>query len=349
MTFFENKWPALLLWPLSLLYSLVMIIRNLGYDAGVLPSFKVDCPVISVGNIVVGGTGKTPTVITLAQWFTAKQIRICIISRGYGRKSTGNVVVADGQKILAHVNESGDEALLLAKALPGVPVIVNKDRVQAARHALTHFQPHLILLDDGYQHRRLRRDVDIVAINSTKLFGNGFVLPAGPLREPLFNLKRADIVWINSNNEDDPQPELPRIVRNKPVVHALYMPTTLGNALGKLDLNVLRHNPVIAFSGLGNPVGFKNTLTSLGAEIKHFITFQDHHFYTDNDIQKLTTLSSNNNTRFVTTEKDWVKLPEEITHNPNWFYLAMHIKPVNPYDLDVIAGKINCLKIEQST
>lgn len=350
ITFLENKWPAVLLWPLSLLYSLVMVIRNLGYDAGLLRSYKVDCPVISVGNITVGGTGKTPTVITLAQWFTAKKVKVCIISRGYGRNSTGNVVVADSEKILVNVHESGDEAQLIAKSLPGVPVIVNEDRVQAARYAITHFQPHLIILDDGLQHRRLRRDLDIVTINSAKRFGNGFVLPVGPLREPRFNLKRADIIWINSNHENDPLPSLPRVIKNKPLIHALYTPVALENGLTRMETTALENTTIVAFSALGNPDSFKKTLESLGTYIKIMVTFKDHHFYLDKDIQWLLKMSHLEDIKFlITTEKDWVKLPVEITKIPNWFCLAMQIKPRRPQDMEFIAGKINCLKIEQST
>ena len=123
MTFFENKWPAIILWPLSLLYGAVTEIRNFLYDTGILPSVKINCPVISVGNLTVGGTGKTPTVITIARWLTGKNLRVAVVSRGYARESKGCVIVSDGKDIFASVKEAGDEPVLISQKLPGVPVL----------------------------------------------------------------------------------------------------------------------------------------------------------------------------------------------------------------------------------
>jgi len=326
-------------------------IRNLFYEIGIFPSFKIDCPVISVGNLTVGGTGKTPTVISIVKWFTENNIKVCVISRGYARESRGCVVVSDGIGTISPVKKAGDEAVLIARKLPGVPVIVDKNRVRAAKIALQKFSPDVIILDDGFQHRRIQRDLDIVTINREKLFGNNFLLPAGPLREPLFNLNRADIIWINGNNDNETLPKLPIQIKSKPVITATYTPLKLIDVNGDVSEPDLKSVPVTAFSGLGNPDSFKQTLESLGAVIELFIKFKDHHFYTEKDISLIENTFKNGSSKHIlTTEKDWIKLPLPQTYAKYWKYLSIEINPINSNDLQKINKllSLKCLKIEQT-
>ncbi len=197
MAFFDTKWPAALLWPLSRLYGSAIGRRNRRYDTGQAAASRLPSPVISVGNLVVGGTGKTPTVVFLARWLQERGKKVCVISRGYRRKSKGLVLVADGERICSTAELSGDEPILLAQELPGAVVVVDADRVEAGRYAIQRFKPDLILLDDGFQHRRLHRDLDIVTFKGVQDLGNGWLLPAGPLREPAASLDRADLFWFN--------------------------------------------------------------------------------------------------------------------------------------------------------
>ena len=204
MGYFDTRWPALLMRPLAGLYGLAIGRRNHRYDSGAAEVFRLDRPVISIGNIVVGGTGKTPTVLYLVRWLQHQGQKVCVLSRGYRRRSRGMVVVSDGERIRAGVEEAGDEPMLLAQQLPGAIVVVDSDRVRAGRHALQHFRPDLFIIDDGFQHRRLHRDLDIVTFKEEGDLGNGWMLPAGPLREPLKALGRAGLLWFNGA---DPLPQ----------------------------------------------------------------------------------------------------------------------------------------------
>ncbi len=335
MRFFENKWPAVLLLPFSLLYGICMALRNFCYDTGILKGRRLRCPVISVGNITVGGTGKTPTVAFLAKYLLAKGKKVCIISRGYGRASHGTVIVSDDKRVLASVQEAGDEPFLLAKRLTGVPVITDQNRVRGGRMAESLFSPDVILLDDGFQHRRLHRDLDIVTFKSYKPFGNGFVLPAGPLREFACHLRRADCFWTNGTISDciDLTTLTGRQPKSSICAHyALQNISDARNSRLPADLTGTR---VIAFCGLANPSGFRNSLEQAGAMIEQFRTFPDHHFYSMRDIETIKKLYKQSKADCIlTTEKDWVKLPKEISFEPHWKYLAIEILPDNLEQLE---------------
>jgi tetraacyldisaccharide 4'-kinase len=327
MRFFENKWPAILIWPLSLLYGLIMLLRNLCYDWGILKIHRLSCPVISVGNITVGGTGKTPTVAFLAKHLQSKGKRVCIISRGYGRSSHGTVVVSDKEKMLASVDEAGDEPFLLARRLKGVPVVVDEDRVRGGKLATSLFHPDVILLDDGFQHRRLHRDLDIVTFKSTNLLGNGFVLPAGPLREFIFHLKRARLFWINSVTG---RAKIDHALSSfsQTCVRARYVAQRLSDISGaaiSLRISGLR---VIGFCALANPASFRKSIEQTGATLVGFFSFPDHYFYTLRDVEKLESAFKKCNAhRIITTEKDWVKLPPHYAYGSFWQYLTVEILP----------------------
>jgi len=340
MPFFENKWPAILLLPFSLLYGITMAARNFCYDHGFLKSHRLRCPVISVGNITVGGTGKTPTVAFLAKYLLGKGKKVCILSRGYGRTSHGPVVVSDGNQMLASVQEAGDEPYLLAKKLPDVPVIADRNRVQAGQMAVSLFNPDVIFLDDGFQHRRLHRDLDIVTFKSSKPLGNGLVLPAGPLREFVHNLKRADCLWING--KDSYVADIAkRIGQGQQLITARYSATGIIDAHGgQLPVNLFGTR-VVAFCGLANPSAFKNSLEEAGAVVEQFLTFPDHHFYSIRDVERIKhTYEESRAEIILTTEKDWVKLPKEVYYDARWKFLAIEIITNDLERLDAVLDKL---------
>lgn len=324
MPWFNKKWPALLLWPLSLLYGAILSLRNFFYDVGIFKSYSVDSYVISVGNISIGGTGKTPTVIYLANRFISYGKRVAIISRGYGRSSTGSVIVSDGKNILCSVKESGDEPYLISLSCPKAVVIVNSDRVQAARLAVNNFHPDVILLDDAFQHRRIRRDFDLVTMRQTLPLGNGFCLPAGPLREPRRHLNRAHAVLANGE-KDHLSEKFGPFVASAHV--AQYKPIDFINKNGKILPLQLDKTKVFAFCGLANPNSFRTTLKNLSVNLVGFSAYKDHYRYQKDDIrqiaEKLTMADI-----IVTTEKDWVKLPLDLL-DEHWYRLRIEIEPIN--------------------
>ena len=319
MRWFEKKWPALLFFPLSLLYGGVTALRNVCYDIGVFKRLRVDCPVISVGNITVGGTGKTPTVQMLVHVLLNRGKRPVIISRGYGRKSKGTVIVSDGRKVIASAAEAGDEPLMLAQNCRGAAVIVDADRVRAAKLAIERFQPDAIVLDDGFQHRRLARDLDIVVVRGKQPFGNGFCLPAGPLREPLTSLARADLLLV-TGAEKEPLP----INASLPTVKARYEMIDCISASGKaIAGRDLAGKRAVAFCGLGNPNNFYQMMQSAGVNLCRLLTFNDHHSYAERDLDMINKTAQDNQAELIlTTEKDWVKL-ESARLDERWMRVRM--------------------------
>ena len=260
-------------------------------------------PVVSVGNITLGGTGKTPMVGWLTRWFMDRGLRVGIVSRGYG--------AVTGQK--------NDEALELERALPGVPHELNPDRVAGARAAIERHGCQLIVLDDGFQHRRLARDLDLVLLDATEPFGYDHVFPRGTLREPLAGLRRADVVCLSRADLVDA--EAGEAIRQRVAAlapealwcEAAHAPTALHSASGVWQpLSVLAGRRVAAFCGIGNPAAFRRALTSLNAEIVSWREFADHHAYSASDQAALGRAAAENRTELViTTRKDLVKLPIE--------------------------------------
>ena len=284
MTLFERKWPALLLWPLSNIYRFFVAIRNLFYDIGLFKSYAVDAFVISVGNITVGGTGKTPTVQYLANTFISLNKKVAIISRGYGRQSRGTVLVSDGQRIVVSVADAGDEPFLLAQSCRGAVVFVDSNRVRAAEFAVDRFKPDVIVLDDAFQHRRIERDFDLLTFRAGNPVGNGFCLPAGPLREPVRNISRAHALLFNGSGG----PEKSKFAGKMPhIFFAEYRPRALLSQYSESELAILREKRVYAFCGLANPVGFKDTLEKLNVNLLGFTAFKDHHSFNTKDVLKI--------------------------------------------------------------
>ncbi|MCG9126765.1 tetraacyldisaccharide 4'-kinase [Candidatus Poribacteria bacterium] len=322
----------ILLTPLKWLYVTIIYIRNLCYDLGISKQTQLPCTVISIGNIVVGGTGKTPATATIANLLHKKGYKVVILLRGYGRSSSEKIsIVSDGEKCLCSRIESGDEAYLLAHQLNGIPIIVGKNRFDTGKIAYDHFNCDIILLDDGYQHRKLTRDIDILTIDATQPFGTGTLLPIGTLREPISSLKRASIILLTRTDSphkpiEDLKNEIKRYIPNSSILDSIHHPTSLyelGNHNWKNDesqtipLKELEDKRILAVCGIGNPDAFKSTIQSLNPESIQLIPFPDHHIYSDSDIEKIVQKSKQVNAQWVvTTQKDEDKLATLSQHIP---------------------------------
>ena len=317
---------------LSLPYRGAVAARNGLYDRGLLRQERLPCPVVSVGNLTVGGTGKTPTVILLAAMLRERGRRPAVLSRGYGGSTRAPVtIVSDGQRILAGWRESGDEPVLLARALPGVPVLTGPRRILTGRVAVERFGADVLILDDAFQHRALFRDLDIVMLDAARPFGNGSLLPRGPLREPQGALSRAHLLIRTGGTQRADFPVLPL-----PAFRGVHQPRELVEAAtGRtLPLTELKGARVCAFAGIGSPEAFRQSLTTLGAEVVAFQAFPDHHPYTAADLEALRSRAGKCGAgRIVTTEKDGVRLGDFPAFLADILLLriGMHITPAEPF------------------
>lgn len=314
----------------SWIYEKIIAARNLLYDRGVFDSFDLGARTISIGNITTGGTGKTPITGHVAEILAERGEPVCILTRGYGRQDPKKrVLVSDREKILAGPGEAGDEPFELAQSLLGKAlVIADADRVSAAKWARRKFGVTAFVLDDGFQHRKAKRDLDIVCIDATDPFGGGKMLPAGRLREPAANLRRADIVIITRahliSTTSKLRSDISEMNANAMIFEATNEIVSVElieefhertrRAIGKkMSLtNVPQHlkdQSAFAFCGIGNPDSFIEQLRRENFSISASHKFRDHHIYTQHDVNKVTRQALANNSRIlVTTVKDAVKL-----------------------------------------
>jgi tetraacyldisaccharide 4'-kinase len=297
---------SLLLPPLSALYGAVTRTRLSLYERGTFHTTKLDRPVISVGNMTVGGTGKTPLVEWIAKAIAAERKRVCILTRGYGRENPQRqVVVSDGRALLATAAEAGDEPYLLATKLIGsAAVISNIDRLSAGRYAIQQLNIDCFVLDDGFQHLRLARDLNIVTIDATNPWGGGQLLPHGRLREPLSGLSRADCVVLTRCDQTDNTAALTTQIRD--LIHDRPIFTSLMRSVKNLLTTAA---PVAAFCAVGNPQSFFTQLKTAGYNVVLEKTFTDHHSYTQHNADDLLHAATRAGaTSLITTAKDAVKL-----------------------------------------
>jgi tetraacyldisaccharide 4'-kinase len=326
--------PALLRF-LSLPYGAAVALRNHLYDRGFLLQAKLPCPVISVGNLTVGGTGKTPTVVLLASFLKEHGCRPAVLSRGYGGRAKAAVnVVSDGNRLLLGWREAGDEPVLIAEALPEIPVLTGAKRFLTGKVAVERFGADILILDDAFQHRSIFRNLDIVLIDAAHPFGNGYLLPRGPLREPPADLRRADILLRTGEDAGDAAPlrEAPFL----PAFRGIHRPRELVEAgTGRVSPPAtLRGQKICAFAGIGSPDNFRRGLTALGAEVVSFRTFPDHHPYTPSDIEALRRIAKKSDASLiVTTEKDGVRLSDfpDFRAMISLLRIGMEIKPAGPF------------------
>jgi tetraacyldisaccharide 4'-kinase len=298
----RGLWPSLLRGGLRLAcmpYDVGSRLRNGLYDWGWKQSRKVAAPVVSVGNLTLGGTGKTPCVEYVAGFYRQRDLRVAIVSRGYGSQSGCN-----------------DEALVLEENLPDVPHLQGPDRAGLAQAALEELESEVLVLDDGFQHRRLARDLDIVLIDATDPWSQGYLFPRGLLRESPRGLGRAHAVLltrcdqVSTSDREDLRKVIKALAPQASFAMTRHRAVELVNGDKSTPLSMLDERPVAAFCGIGNPEAFRRTLTDLGVAVKTFRTYADHHAYTRKDVDELRAWARQQATDcvVVTTQKDLVKL-----------------------------------------
>ena len=310
--------PSRLLLPFSWLYGAAVALRNLVFDIGLARVEKCQVPVISVGNISAGGTGKTPFVVELVSFLQKLGRKPAVLSRGYGRRSKGFQVVSNGIQRCAEAITAGDEPALFAEKLNGVPVVVDEKRVRGARKAVELFSPDVIVLDDGFQHRSLFRDCDIVLMTAEELTMPAALLPAGYRREPLRALKRAHLIVVSKCTDLEEFRKASADLQSRFHLPVIGLRTSMEKirefgTRKEFDREALRGKKVVAFSGIADASSFDSTLDGLGANVLAHHRFRDHHWYTSDDLRKIGESFQAGGAEFLaTTEKDMVRLGDGV-------------------------------------
>ncbi|NTU68051.1 MAG: tetraacyldisaccharide 4'-kinase [Chlorobiaceae bacterium] len=302
--------------PAGLAYGLVMTGRNALYDLGILKPWRAPLPVVSVGNITTGGTGKTPLVDWIVKFYQEHGRRAAIVSRGYGRRTKGARLVSDGSRILLGSRDAGDEVAMLAARNPSTIVVVAEHRREGVELLMREFagrMPDVIVLDDAFQHRAIARDLDIVVINAQEPFGGGRVLPAGRLREPLRGLARAGIFILNKVTDKRRAAGIVKELKplGKPVVRSRIRSgglVEIGQHREIVDGGRVR---ALAFAGIGSPQGFLQSLAEADVDVVASRFFRDHQPFTPDAARAIIADSQRLGLVPVTTEKDWFRIRDE--------------------------------------
>jgi tetraacyldisaccharide 4'-kinase len=322
----------------SAIYGLGVRLRLGAYATDIFRGETLPGFVVSVGNLTAGGTGKTPAVVMLAQWAIGQGSRVAVLSRGYGSQGHQDILeVSDGQGRYADVRMAGDEPALIARAVPESPVIISRNRHRAGIYAYKKFGSDFFILDDGFQHLQLKRDLDLVLMDATDPFGNGHLLPWGPLREPVNQLSRADAFILTRFSKakgkqgrgqgsegkerhdgtpgTDPAQDVMALLKGRfhsiPVFCADHEPDRLVFPLSAAvhDPTFLREKRVVGFAGIAHTGQFEEMLTRLGAEVVQFRVFRDHCPYRGQDMNDLIRTKEKSGAHFLlTTEKDWMRI-----------------------------------------
>ncbi|MDP8237703.1 MAG: tetraacyldisaccharide 4'-kinase [Candidatus Hatepunaea meridiana] len=329
------------LWPISILYQAVVALRNRLYNIGVFKTYSVNAPVISVGNLSVGGTGKTPFVIHLTERIkrlrSPKKVKIGVISRGYKGRASETLVVSDGKRQFFDYLFAGDEPVLICKSAPGVAVVVDKKRVRGSEYAVKNLRVKLILLDDGFQHRRLHRNLDIVLLDAGNPLGNRRVLPAGYLREPASALKRADLIVLSKAKGNDEElaeraHKLQELLE-KPVIVTKLVPK-YWRRFDETELlapEEIAGKKVTAFAGIAKPDSFFKTIEDLGADLVKCLPMSDHCPYNKRHLNYISAHFVRSHSEWlVTTAKDALKLPPILRFLPAYYLES---------SMEVVAGE----------
>ena len=364
---------------LSWLYSLGIAAFLWPYRVGIRKRKRVKTPVVSVGNLVLGGTGKTPVVRWLCESLVSEGLKPCVVSYGYGGSACKSPsVVSDGETIYLGAEEAGDEPAMLARFLPGVPVVVGKRRFEAARLAEIQLSPDVIILDDGFQHWQLHRDLDIVVIDARRPFGNGFTIPAGPLREPVSALRRADMIVLSHSGEVSDEDlrslrnkvqslapnagihlardgrsairALARGERRSPLGdqlqianYKLQIETESSDSYSNLQSamsNVQSSSNFCAVSSIGTPWSFEKSALAAGFRLACVVRYPDHHAYSVADIEHISDVArANAASGIVTTEKDAVRWPNSRQELPV-FVLDTQVEIENGDDLIAVIWRL---------
>ena len=327
----------------SCIFGAVVAIRYFLYDAGIMRRYPLGIQVISIGNVTAGGTGKTPVTEIFARTLAAEGRKVAILSRGYRRKEapwwqrvfmqvvTPPLVVSDGKHVLLDSAVGGDEPYMLASNLPGVAVVVDRNRVKAGRYAIKRLGCDTLILDDGFQYQKLKHSVEVVLVDSTNPFGNGHMLPRGVLREPARNLKRADIIFLTKCRGDVSavKEEIRRYNGTAEIVECNHTPKSLKDVWSREEypLSWLEGKTVCTLSGIASPKGFENSLRRLGAKVVWCERYADHHRYDPSEIlYALNRTADMGSDALVTTEKDAVRFPRFETVPVKCLYLRIAIE-----------------------
>lgn len=325
----ENTLTAIL-YVFSKIYALLVDIKLWGYRQGIFSRKKLDCFVISLGNVTVGGTGKTPTAQRLASDIRDMGYKVVILNRGYRAKWHGKVgIVSDGQRLHMTAADAGDEAFMLAKHLPKVPVLIGADRSVTGQYAIENFGAEVAILDDGFQHWQLERDMDILLVDAVNVFGNGYMLPRGTLREPISHISRADVCLLTKvdqaadGSREYIRDTVHRYNDGAQIVESIHEPRRfipladwyVDIAGEGVDVNQMRGRKIMAVSAIGNPASFEQTLSDLGVIIIESLRYPDHHDYSMLEMSDILRQAENMGAEaIVITEKDAVKIPMEVVH-----------------------------------
>lgn len=339
---------------LSCVFAAVVGIRYLLYRIGLLPRFPLGVQVISIGNVTAGGTGKTPVTEIFARTLASEGRKVAILSRGYRRKEapfwqrmftqvvTPPLVVSDGRHVLLDAATGGDEPYMLASNLPGVAVVVDRNRVKAGRYAIKRLGCDTLILDDGFQYQKLKHSIEVVLVDSTNPFGNGNMLPRGILREPARNLKRADIIFLTKCRGDVSavKEEVRKYNTTAEIVECNHTPRVLKDVWSREEypLEWLQGKTTCTLSGIASPKGFENSLRHLGAKVVWCERYADHHRYDSSEIlYALNRTADMGADALVTTEKDAVRFPRFETVPVRCLYLRIAI--------EILAGGENFAEI----
>lgn len=321
---------------LSVCYGGIMRLRARMYEKDLFSIKSLPCRVISIGNLVAGGTGKTPMTILVARRLKELGCRVAVVSRGYrGRMEAGGGTVSDGRTLLVGPDEAGDEPVLMARLLPGVPVVVGRRRYQAGMLAVERFDPEVIVLDDAFQHLGLKRDLNLVLLDRRSPLGNGYILPRGLLREPLSALRRADAIIFTRSDEADLSDHAGFLPAGLEIFHTIHVPVVRygvgGSVLDEgLDWSSLKDRTAVAFCGLADNTQFFDQLEKNGILLAHRFPFADHHRYETDDLHRIAEAAQTNGADLlVTTFKDFVK----VENRHDW--------PVPVVAVDVAIGLIS--------
>ena len=328
---------------LSYLFLMVVSIRYFLYRTGLLRRYPLGTQVISIGNVTAGGTGKTPVTEIFARTLAAEGRKVAILSRGYRRKEAPwwqrlftqviekPLVVSDGRRVLLDSATGGDEPYMLASNLPGVAVVVDRNRVKAGRYAVNRLGCDTLILDDGFQYQKLKHSIEVVLVDSTNPFGNGNLLPRGILREPVRNLKRADIIFLTKCRGDVSavKEEIRRYNTTAEIVECNHTPKVMKDVWSREEfpLDWLRDKTVCTLSGIASPKGFENSLRHLGAKVVWCERYADHHRYDASEVlYALNRTADMGADALVTTEKDAVRFPRLETTPVKCLYLRIAIE-----------------------
>jgi tetraacyldisaccharide 4'-kinase len=351
--------PPIIVPPVSALYGAVTRTRLALYRHKLFSASRLDAFVVSVGNITTGGTGKTPLVEWLVRFLAAEGRNVCILTRGYRRKHPSRrVLVSNKERLLASVEDAGDEAFLLASNLKGIATVVcDADRAAAGRWAIDQLNVDTFVLDDGFQHLRLHRDLDIVTIDATNPWGGGRLLPFGRLREPLNGLSRADCIVLTRTEQVDRLDEIQSRLKHFtdcPQFLSEMSPSGFSPVAESPKASTSVENPIVAFCGIGNPSAFLNQLKGAGYDIATSRVFADHHEYKQEEIDWLNRRAQEIGARcLVTTAKDAVKLSSFNFSVPCWsFNIQLDIRDEERFRATIrqisnLKSKISNLRVKR--